>query len=626
MNVNCIVSRTIRLAEPTKKITLHEPLAYNNQFAHAMQVVVVDDDNQPVELTGVSVVGTFLNNDGVTVDPIVGAVDGNVASVLLPPGCYVCPGWYRFTMNLVSGDASRTVLWVEGMVERNVSGNISDPGTPVGNIEQAVGNANAAAAAANTAAANATKHVAPTEAASTASADHAVGEYFVYGGKLYVTMSAISAGDTITPDTNCEEVPDGLGSEVSELKGHFPATGKFVTGTNTSATEENAVAEGEDTIASGLSSHAEGYSSEASGDYSHSEGGSVASGGYSHAEGSASEASGDNAHAEGYETTASSDNSHSEGWGTTASGMNAHAEGVDTVASGNQSHAEGEGTIANHAAQSVSGTYNVADPSQAAATAKGNYAEIVGNGTSNNVRSNARTLDWSGNEELAGDLTIKKGGTGEKKVSVIASDVADLKAHFPSTNFKVGTGTSTTSTNCVAEGDGSTASNQNAHAEGNGSVASGKNAHAEGGWNVGVASDPGKRYSTASGTSSHAEGSGCHAEGTGTHAEGVATTATGEGAHSEGRATDAHGTGSHAEGYNTIAQYNYQHVSGQFNAVETGAEIVGNGTDSENRKNIRVLDWNGNEKLAGSLTLGYGTADEVTITAAQLKRLLALLS
>lgn len=153
MDVNCIVSRTIRLAEPTKKITLHEPLAYNNQFAHAMQVAVVDDDKQPVELTGVSVVGTFLNNDGVTVDPIVGTVDGNVASVLLPPGCYVCPGWYRFTMNLVSGDASRTVLWVEGMVERNVSGNISDPGTPVGNIEQAVGNANNAATAANQAAA-----------------------------------------------------------------------------------------------------------------------------------------------------------------------------------------------------------------------------------------------------------------------------------------------------------------------------------------------------------------------------------------------------------------------------------------------------------------------------------------
>ena len=36
---------------------------------------------------------------------------------------------------------------------------------------------------------------------------------------------------------------------------------------------------------------------------------------------------------------------------------------------------------------------------------KGNYVEIVGNGNST-ARSNARTLDWSGNEVLAGKLTV----------------------------------------------------------------------------------------------------------------------------------------------------------------------------------------------------------------------------
>jgi len=36
----------------------------------------------------------------------------------------------------------------------------------------------------------------------------------------------------------------------------------------------------------------------------------------------------------------------------------------------------------------------------------GTYIEIVGNGTSNNSRSNARTLDWDGNEILKGNLTI----------------------------------------------------------------------------------------------------------------------------------------------------------------------------------------------------------------------------
>ena len=63
-------------------------------------------------------------------------------------------------------------------------------------------------------------------------------------------------------------------------------------------------------------------------------------------------------------------------------------------------------------------------------------------------------------------------------------------------------------------------------------------------------------------------------------------------------------------------------------------EIVGNGyaeTDdqfnvTEYRSNARTLDWEGNESLAGSITLGNGTTDEVTLTAAQLKQLLALLN
>jgi len=35
-----------------------------------------------------------------------------------------------------------------------------------------------------------------------------------------------------------------------------------------------------------------------------------------------------------------------------------------------------------------------------------NYAEIIGNGTADNARSNARALDWDGNEFLKGDLYV----------------------------------------------------------------------------------------------------------------------------------------------------------------------------------------------------------------------------
>ena len=122
--------------------------------------------------------------------------------------------------------------------------------------------------------------------------------------------------------------------------------------------------------------------------------------------GIATTASGSGSFAEGNSTVASGIRAHAEGEVTTASGYTAHAEGTGTTASGNYSHAEGENTIANHRAQHVFGQNNVADGNESA-NVRGNYVEIVGNGTSDSARSNARTLDWNGNEVLAGDLTIK---------------------------------------------------------------------------------------------------------------------------------------------------------------------------------------------------------------------------
>lgn len=92
------------------------------------------------------------------------------------------------------------------------------------------------------------------------------------------------------------------------------------------------------------------------------------------------------------------------GYNTTASGYVSHAEGWLTTASGQVSHAEGLHTTANSESQHVFGEYNVLD-TNTTTTARGTYVEIVGNGTSS-ARSNARTLDWSGNEWLAGGLTV----------------------------------------------------------------------------------------------------------------------------------------------------------------------------------------------------------------------------
>lgn len=92
--------------------------------------------------------------------------------------------------------------------------------------------------------------------------------------------------------------------------------------------------------------------------------------------------------------------SFAEGYDTTASGWGSHAEGESTTASGEKSHAEGYCTKASSVSQHVEGKYNIEDFS-------GTYAHIVGNGTADDARSNAHTLDWSGNAWFAGTIEGK---------------------------------------------------------------------------------------------------------------------------------------------------------------------------------------------------------------------------
>ena len=120
---------------------------------------------------------------------------------------------------------------------------------------------------------------------------------------------------------------------------------------------------------------------------------------YSTAEGYETIASGDCSHAEGNNTIASNYNSHAEGTSTIASGDSSHAEGYNTLASGAYSHAEGYYTAARSAYQHVQGKYNIEDTDRV-------YAHIVGNGTDEDNRSNAHTLDWDGNAWFAGDVKV----------------------------------------------------------------------------------------------------------------------------------------------------------------------------------------------------------------------------
>ena len=171
-----------------------------------------------------------------------------------------------------------------------------------------------------------------------------------------------------------------------------------------------------------------------------------------------------------------------------------------------------------------------------------------------------------------------------------------------------------------AEGENTTASGADSHAEGNGTTAGGQRSHAEG------------SSTTASGPLSHAEGDRTTASGQVSHAEGALTVASGSCSHTEGASTTASGMYSHAEGAGSIAKGQSEHVFGEYNVESAIAssgrsnyiEVVGNGTLSA-RSNARMLGWNGHEYLADGITLGYGTANQVTLTPAQLSALLALL-
>ncbi len=91
------------------------------------------------------------------------------------------------------------------------------------------------------------------------------------------------------------------------------------------------------------------------------------------------------------------------GIGTTAEsdtytiGSYAFSEGYYTKASGNYSHAEGEYTTSQRKSQTTIGRYNILDTTNSEIFNYGSYAFIIGNGTADDARSNALTVDWDGN-------------------------------------------------------------------------------------------------------------------------------------------------------------------------------------------------------------------------------------
>lgn len=88
--------------------------------------------------------------------------------------------------------------------------------------------------------------------------------------------------------------------------------------------------------------------------------------------------------------------------------------------------------------QTAIGQYNISD-------SNGTYAFIIGNGTANNARSNALTVDWSGNVDIPSGAKYKINGTALSASDVGAIALSDLNdyivAQSESAETSVGTGT-----------------------------------------------------------------------------------------------------------------------------------------------------------------------------------------
>ena len=219
-------------------------------------------------------------------------------------------------------------------------------------------------------------------------------------------------------DEKCTTIPT-LVSQLENDSKYLEADGSVSFGRKTGTTfGEKSIAFGYDVEASGQYSFAEGELTKATGRGSHAEGGAgtIASGKYAHGEGYGTTASGQAAHSEGYNTYATGNYSHASGYNskaaadmsnaenyaTEANGKCSHAEGLISIANGMASHAEGGGTIASGKYQHVQGKYNVED-------ADNKYAHILGGGSDANNRKNIHTVDWDGNAEYRGDVTVHYG-------------------------------------------------------------------------------------------------------------------------------------------------------------------------------------------------------------------------
>lgn len=390
----------------------------------------------------------------------------------------------------------------------------------------------------------------------------------------------------------------------------------------------------------------------------------IASGSWTHAEGHTNEASATGSHVEGSSNKAlgSASWSHVEGLNNTIEGSaeNAHVEGKGNIATENakQAHVEGLRNIAIGEVQHIQGKFNEYSEK---------YAHIVGNGTSNNARSNAHTLDWEGNTWYAGrveagnlkigssitnlkcflpqaedtsKLTItldsveglkvghnlvkaivedgKFVGWQSREITAINGNIVTLFAKFSYNPTYPLTANNATILNGAVFYDNMFSVTHDELTD-KYSVDLNTNIgttslilteedldyiHIEGFETSGVPTSYAEgMLGCAGGFNSHSEGGECYAFGIESHAEGGGSITLGKRAHAEGSATVADGIGSHVEGVSSRARGYGSHAEG----VRGKAEELGSHAEGEDCKATGKAS---HAEGSGTVAAGYGAHAE----------------
>jgi hypothetical protein len=284
--------------------------------------------------------------------------------------------------------------------------------------------------------------------------------------------SGSDVGQFTNADKNCEIFNDyseniaqsyfshAEGSKTSATAPYAHAEGYKTTANAPSAHAEgegtvasqNAHAEGRNTQATGYASHAEGENTTASGWLSHAEGkNTVANGMYTHAEGENCKAIGSNSHAGGMYSEALSEYSFAHGYGAKSSWTSGTALGrrnktqntLFVIGNGDwQEGSESDAlTLDENGMLWIEGSFEAsAKHGGLGITIHGaarfgnnwnsdgtNILLAVGNGYDSERKSNALSLDQSGNLHIAGKLTadggIEGGGSGEYTLPAATKDI-----------------------------------------------------------------------------------------------------------------------------------------------------------------------------------------------------------